>query len=384
MLKIKCLAVPPDKGTIFLLVVALGLSAPVPVSAYDVTDKLTLEVAGTGVYQYGDFTDTDDGIDKKGGGAVVVDLLAGFQPTDSDEFQMVLSYAAGNALNNVAADAGFTLAPFADDLEDDLRNINGRNRDTLLTAWYKHTFGRENRSTDLTGGIIDSTEYLDDNAYANDEISQFMNDIFVNNTLLNLPSYDIGGAVEFDSGKWQLHGVIMNSLTGPKDQGGRSYNYYAAQAGFTSESAGGNEGNYRFIAYTTTKSFENAAGTALEPLRGVGVSLDQAFSEKFGLFARLGWQDDDAAVDHKAVYSVGLDVSGIRNSDDNAGVGVAFLDGADNSGLDDTVAFEGYVKFQLGEYADGSIDIQYMKENRVGPVNDPDTWIIGGRINAYF
>lgn len=315
---------------------------------------------------------------------MVVDLLGDFHPTDRDEFQVILSYAAGNALNDDAAEAGFTLAPFADDLEDDLRDINGRNRNTLLTAWYKHTFGNENRSTGLTGGIIDSTGYLDDNAFANDELSQFMNDIFVNNTLLNLPSYDTGGAVEFDSGKWHVRGVAMNSLTGLEDQGGRSYNYYGAQFGYTSRSVGGNEGNYRIIAYTTTKDFENDAGTAFEPLRGVGISLDQAFSEKFGLFARLGWQDDDAAVDHKAVYSIGLAVSGIRTAEDTAGVGIAFLDGADGSGLDNTVAFEGYVKFQLGEYADGSFDVQYMKENRAGAINDPETWIIGARINAYF
>jgi porin len=341
---------------------ALACHLPVSAVAYDVTDKLSFEVTGTGVYQYGDFKDTDSLIDEKGSGAVVVDLLGDFHPTDRDQFQVILSYASGNALNDEAAQAGFTLAPFADDLEDDLRDINGRNRDTLLTAWYKHTFGNENSSSGLTGGIIDSTAYLDDNAFANDELAQFMNDIFVNNTLLNLPSYDIGAAVELDSGKWHVRGVAMNSLTGPEDQGGRSYNYYGAQFGYTYKSPGGNEGNYRIIAYTTTKDFANATGTAFEPLRGVGISVDQAFSEKLGLFARLGWQDDDAAVDHKAVYSIGLAVSGIRKAKDTAGVGIALLDGADNSGLDDTVAFEGYVKFQLGEYADVSFDIQYMEK----------------------
>ncbi len=367
-----------------VMVVALVCYLPVSAVAYDVTDKLSLDVTGTGIYQYGDFKDSDSLIDEKGSGALVVDLLGDFHPTDKDQFQVILSYAAGNALNNEAAEAGFTLAPFADDLEDDLRDINGRNRDTLLTAWYKHTFGNENTSSGLTGGIIDSTAYLDNNAFANDELSQFMNDIFVNNTLLNLPSYDIGGAVEVDSGKWHVRGVAMNSLTGPEAQGGKSYNYYGAQFGYTPKSASGNEGNYRIIVYTTTKDFANAAGTAFEPLRGVGISIDQAFSEQFGLFARLGWQDDDAAVDHKAVYSIGLALSGIRTPKDTAGVGIALLDGADNSGLDDTVAFEGYVRFQLNEYTDVSLDIQYMEETRVGPLNDPEVWIIGARINAHF
>lgn len=384
MAKITYLGRDRSRQAALAMMAVITWYVPVSAVAYDVTDKLSLEVTGTGIFQYGDFKHTDSRIDDRSSGAVVVDLLGDFHPTDRDEFQVLLSYASGNAFNNDAAQAGFTLAPFADDLEDDLRNINGRNRDALLTAWYKHTFGNKNRSTGLTGGIIDSTAYLDDNAFANDELSQFMNDIFVNNTLLNLPSYDNGGAVEFNSGKWHVRGVAMNSLTGPEDQGGKSYNYYGAQFGYTSKSAGGNEGNYRIIVYTTTKDFANAAGTAFEPLRGVGISLDQAFSEKLGLFARLGWQDDDAAVDHNAVYSVGLQVSGIRKGEDTAGVGIAFLNGADNSGLDDTLAFEGYVKFKLGEYADVSFDIQYMEENRVGPLNDPETWIIGARINAYF
>ncbi len=174
MFKIKYLVVPAGKGVIFILVTTLGSSALVPVRAYDVTDKLSLEVYGTGIYQYGDFTDTDDGIDNKGGATVLADLLISFQPTHKDQFEMVLGYAAGNALNNIAADAGFTIAPFGGDVEDDLVNINGRNRDTLETAWYKHSFGGEDLSTSLTVGIIDSSEYLDGNAFANDELDQYM------------------------------------------------------------------------------------------------------------------------------------------------------------------------------------------------------------------
>ena len=89
---------------------------------------------------------------------------------------MTLSAAAGNGLNGVNP---FSLAPYADDLEDDLKDINGRNRDYLLEAWYKRTFMfSDDMKLAVTGGIIDSTGYIDDNAFANDETGQFMNDIF--------------------------------------------------------------------------------------------------------------------------------------------------------------------------------------------------------------
>ena len=73
----------------------------------------------------------------KKGGSAVLDLGMNFHPTDNDEFQVTLSFAAGNGLNK---NNPFSLVPYADDLEDNLKNINGRNRDYLLEAWYKHTF----------------------------------------------------------------------------------------------------------------------------------------------------------------------------------------------------------------------------------------------------
>ncbi len=55
-----------------------------------------------------------------------------------------------------------------------------------------------------TGGIIDSTDYVDENAYANDEYTQFMNEALVNGPNGFAPSYDIGGAVEWEIGIWDI------------------------------------------------------------------------------------------------------------------------------------------------------------------------------------
>ena len=48
------------------------------------------------------------------------------------------------------------------DTQDAVKNINGRNRDYLLTAWYKYTFSSsKDRAMGFTGGIIDATDYPD-------------------------------------------------------------------------------------------------------------------------------------------------------------------------------------------------------------------------------
>ena len=58
----------------------------------------------------------------------------------------------------------------------------------------------------VTGGIIDSTVYVDNNEFANDQDSQFMNEAFVNSANAAFPSYDLGGAAEFASGQWSVNG----------------------------------------------------------------------------------------------------------------------------------------------------------------------------------
>lgn len=360
---------------VWLAILLVGI--PVPVPAYDVSEEFSLEATLTGVYQYADFGKGTAPKDT-GRGVMVLDAGANYHPTDSDEFNLAVSFAVGHGLNGVEA---FTLAPFADDLEDDVENINGRNRDYLLEAWYKHTFSfSQETALGATLGIIDATAYIDNNEFANDETAQFMNDAFVNNPLANLPSYDAGGALEFRAADLSLHGVIMNS----KNEDNEHYNYYALQVGYALQSAWG-EGHYRLYGFITDREFLDAAEEDKERLRGIGLSLDQETGEKVGVFARLGWQDDAAAVDHEALYSAGLHIAGKLwgREGDEAGLGYAYLSGARHSDIDNTQALEGYVKVQVSEYGDASFDIQYVQDE-LKEEKDQRGWIYGIRLNAYF
>lgn len=191
---------------------------PGTVLGYDITDKFSIGGVLAGAYQY----QWVDGDDNKGRGALPFQPEFSFRPTEKDEIFTKFGFAAGNGLNGVTK---FNLQPWAADLEDDLKDINGRNRDYLLTVWYKHTFEfRANSTLELTGGIIDATDYVVENAYASDEYTQFMNQALVNASFNFAPSYDFGGAVEWGIGSWNITGVGMNV---GENADGYNFNYFA-------------------------------------------------------------------------------------------------------------------------------------------------------------
>ena len=366
----------------FITLMSASVYYPFTAFGYDLNDSFSIEATLTGVSQHAEI---DNVIDENGNersdtarGVAVVDVGANFHPTENDEFQLTYSFAEGEAINGLE---GFTLAPFADDLEEDLSDINSSGRYNLLEAWYKHNFElSEQTSLGITVGIIGSTGYIDENEYANDEISQFMNDIFVNNTLANLPDYDVGAALEFESGNWSIKTVIMNSENDDRND----YNYYAFQIGHHVVTRWG-IGNYRIYAFTTDNEFLDRSGTDEDKLNGFGISIDQQITDSVGLFARIGTQDDDVPVDHDQMISLGVSVAGTswNRPNDTVGIGVALLDGAKNSGINDTTALEAYYKFVISDIFDLSADAQWIEDD-VEDDENPEGFLVGLRLNASF
>ena len=300
-----------------------------------------------------------DGEDNKGRGAIPFQPEFSFQPTEQDEIFAGFGFAAGNGLNGVT---DLNLAPWAADLEDDVKDINGRNRDYLLTVWYKHTFefGKSN-ALGLTGGIIDSTAYVDENAFANDEYTQFMNEALVNGPNGFAPSYDIGGAVEWELGSWAIKGVGMN--IGENDDG-NNYNFFAAQLGYTLNTSLG-EGNYRLIGQVTSKQFLDENGDK-EKRMCAFISFDQELGDIFG--ARV----------YDTLFSGGLNLTGnwYGREDDNIGIGYAYLNGKND--FDYTQVAEVYWRFVLNDYFAVTADLQYMQDKYDVPGMDDAEGIIGG------
>ena len=181
----------------YTLVLTLALSNHA--MAYDINEHLSIGGVLAGAIQCQSVSDAP-GVSNACEGAAPLQLEMSFRPTLADEIFFKFGFAAGNGLNEVTP---FLIAPWAATLEDDVKDINGRNRDYLLTAWYKHTFSiSDSQNLGATLGIIDATHYLDENAYANDEYTQFMNSALTNGPNVFLPSYDLGGVLEWDSGSW--------------------------------------------------------------------------------------------------------------------------------------------------------------------------------------
>ena len=359
-----------------IMTIIVIFTTPVLTSAYDINEKLSLEATLTGVFQYGNIDHGES--HNPGRGSGVFDVRMNFHPTETDEFQLTASYTDQDGLNEVSP---FSLAPYADDLRGDLRHINGRDRSYLLEAWYKHKLiFSQDASLALTGGIIDSTCYIDDNAFANCETAQFMNEVFVNHKNCNLPSYDVGGAVELEISKFTIRGVEMAT----KNEEGRHYNYHALQIGYRADTSWG-EGNYRIYGFMTGDKFQTWDESGHECLKGWGISCDQKLGEIIGVFTRMGWQDDEAAVDHDRVYSLGLNVNGKLwgREKDEIGVGYAYLEGADRAEINHTNAAEAYIKFQLCDFSDLTFDLQYMQD-KIRENKDPEGFIYGIRLNTYF
>jgi len=105
--------------------------------AWDITDQLSINALLAGAYQYQEVSNAP-GFEDKGRGAGKFELEISFTPTENDQLFAKLAFAQGNALNG--DNSPFFLDPWGAALEDEVKNINGRSRDHLLTAWYKHTF----------------------------------------------------------------------------------------------------------------------------------------------------------------------------------------------------------------------------------------------------
>jgi hypothetical protein len=345
-----------------------------------IANKVTFSGIIAGAYQYESVSGAPD-VDDFGRGAVPAQPEISVKPTDSDEFLFKFGFAAGNGLN--IEKNPFSLAPWAADLEDDVKDINGRNRDYLLTAWYKHVFTFDEEHTlGITGGIVDATDYLDENSYSNDEYTQFMNEALVNGPNAFLPSYDIGGALEWEMGHLAIRGVVMQ--IGENDDG-NPYQFYGVQVGYTLESCLG-EGTYRVIMDATSDDFSDPDGKHEESLKDVMISFDQPLGEIFGAWIRFGWADDKAIINFKDLYSGGINISGKLwgREQDNIGIGYAYLNGG-NQDIDRTQVAEGYVRFALTEIFALTFDVQYMEEKyKNGAGDDVDGWITGIRLAAQF
>lgn len=290
-------------------------------------------------------------------GALPVQPEISFRPTRKDELFAKVGLAAGNGLNRVSP---FQIASWAVDVSDDLTDINGSGRSYLLTAWYRHEFSLASGSRlGAIAGIIDATEYLDNNAYANDPYTQFMNAALTFGPNTFVPSYDLGAVLDWDIADWSIHAVVMDvSQNIDKNE----YIFYGVQIGYRLKTALG-VGNYRLLLDGTSNDFLDVSGTRNTRHQFAILSFDQALGDTFGVFMRMGWQDESPMINYRSIYSGGVDIKGGAwgRHADNIGLGYAYLDGG-NQALQRTQVAEAYYRFVFNSAFSMTADAQYMQD----------------------
>jgi len=359
-----------------------------PAWAMEITDTFFIGGVLAGAYQHQEVDNSANPDNESiGRGALPFQPELHWTPTKKDEVFAKFGFAAGDGLLDPDV-AEFNLAPWAADLESDLENLNGTGRDYLLTAWYKHTFEFDSgHSIGLTGGIIDATDYLDQNEYSNDEYTQFMNEALVNGPNAFLPSYDVGAALEWQyKERFGVNAVYMN--VGENDNG-RNFNFYGVQFGYRIQPKIG-QGTYRVLVNYGSEDFADPTGTKLESRLSYFLSFDQAFGKNFGGWIRIGNQNEDAAVTYTALYSGGFQINGTiyGREADAIGIGYGYLPGADqpekgsDNLIDSTQVAELYWKFGLNDYVSVTADAQYMVDDyrpEAGQGEGPSGFILGVR-----
>ncbi len=292
-------------------------------------------------------------------------------------------FAADDALNNDSPFA--SVQPWAADTESGVNNINGRSRDAVIIAEVTHAMTTRAGELTITGGVLDPTEFLDENAFANDELSQFMNLAFVNDPIANLPTYDVGAAVRLDSGDWQF--TALGQRYGSNGIG-RSFTLWGGQAMYHFGGEDRDVDNVRLTVTGTSSDFADPTGASNDESQiGVSVSVDHRLLDCCGVFSRLSWGNDDPARAFDRYASAGFAFNGSSwgREHDVVGVGLGYLDGG-NTFYDDAIVGEIYGSVELVDTIVLTADAQYVDENVIAgaPQRGVDGWILGLRVTMTF
>lgn len=294
----------------------------------------------------------------------------------------------------------------------------------------------------LTLGRISSKDIFDNNAYANDSRSQFMNWALMANEAWDYPGdslgYITGFAAELDQPHWALrYGFfqmpkVSNGLSWedkflkwPYDSSAGSGPFLKAW-GMVTEferryTIGSHPGTVRLLAFLNRANMGSYQAAIDSPTRpadivatrdyrykyGFGLNAEQELAKNVGAFARLGWSDGEneawvfSDVDRTATLGLSvkgeswkrpndtLGLAGVLNALSRVhqnffsagGTGILAGDGALTYGLEEIL--ETYYDFQVWKTIHVSLDYQFINHpafNRDrGPVS-----VLGARLHWTF
>jgi len=205
-------------------------------------------------------------------------------------------------------------------VEDELiifSNVNkDANTDTNLRiseVYYEQNFF--NKKMALTFGKLDPTVYLDTNALANDETTQFLARIFRNSPAIEFPDNSAG--IRLNLAPLDFFDIELGIFDADSDWEDMFDNvFFGNQINFKPKFFG-KEGNYRFIGWLDDRNHTKWLDTEKdkEENYGIGISFDQKLTDNLACFLRYAWQNpkiyltgSDFSLEHS--WSTGLQIKG--------------------------------------------------------------------------
>ncbi len=172
----------------------------------------------------------------------------------------------------------------------------------ISEVWYERSWSWRQGNFRLRTGKIDVSAEIDQNLYANDEVTQFMSPSLVNNPAVEWPSYGFGILLAYERESWSLIGAYQDADGGWEDI--LDYPFFIIQWAYHLQ-RGNLAGNYRFyLWYHGEKHLpweemeDYFAGLITRPANrdpawGWGFSWDQEITPEIGVFLRYGYRGGD-------------------------------------------------------------------------------------------
>lgn len=253
----------------------------------------------------------------------------------------------------------------------------------VTEAWYEHYFSED--TIVLTVGKLDLSNYVDGNAVANDETTQFLNTGLVNSIAVDFPE-DNGAGVHV--AVYPNDMVELNFGWGESDADWEDIlndGFGIGEVNFKLNLLD-REGNYRFYTWWNGSDHVELDGNDDDDDGwGLGLSLDQQFTDDLTAFLRAGYADDDV-YEVEATWSVGAEICGARWNREEDILGLALSQAFINDDVDpdDTeTLFEVYYRIAINEHLAISPDIQII-DNPGGNNSNDTVFVLGTRAQLNF
>jgi high affinity Mn2+ porin len=280
----------------------------------------------------------------------------------------------------------------------------------------------------LTLGKLSAKDIFDNNTYANDPRTQFMNWALMANEAWDFPAdslgYETGFAAELNQPHWTARYGFFQM---PRSSNGTAQDTHYLEAwGMVTEferryTVNGHPGAVRFLAFLNSAhmgSYQDAVNNPIRPADieatrayrlkyGFGLNVEQEIINNVGAFARLGWSDGQneawtfADVDQTATLGLSIKGESWGRANDTVGLagiingisrmhreflaagGTGILAGDGNLNYASEKIIETYYDFEIWKSLHGAFDYQFISDpayNRArGPVS-----VLGARLHWSF